>query len=103
MKIYQTVFSPTGGVKQVADLLCSAWNVVPEPINLMNHIGPLFFSEEDLCLIAVPVYGGRVPEAALKALREMRGNGIPTVLTCACMEKNGETVYNVRIPLKITE
>lgn len=80
MKIYQIVFSPTGGVKRVADLLCSAWNVVPEPINLMNHVGPLFFSEEDLCLIAVPVYGGRVPEAALKALREMRGNGIPTVL-----------------------
>ena len=80
MKIYQIYFSPTGGVKRVADILCRAWDVVPEPIDLMKHVGPLFFSEEDLCLIAVPVYGGRVPEAALKSLREMRGNGIPTVL-----------------------
>ena len=80
MKIYQIYFSPTGGVKKVADLLCRAWNVIPEPIDLMKHVGPLFFSEEDLCLIAVPVYGGRVPEPALKGLREMRGNGIPTVL-----------------------
>ena len=80
MKIYQITFSPTGGVRRVADLLCRAWNVVPEPIDLMKHVGPLFFSEEDLCLIAVPVYGGRVPEAALKGIREMRGNGIPTVL-----------------------
>ena len=53
MKIYQIYFSPTGGVKKVADLLCRAWNVIPEPIDLMKHVGPLFFSEEDLCLIAV--------------------------------------------------
>lgn len=80
MKVYQIYFSPTGGVKKTADLLCSAWGAAAEPIDLMRHVGPLFFSENDLCLIAVPVYGGRVPEAALRGLREMKGNGIPTVL-----------------------
>lgn len=80
MKIYQMYFSPTGGTKKVAELLCRAWGAVPEPIDLMKHVGPLFFSEEDLCVIAVPSYGGRVPEAALRGLRAMKGNGIPTVL-----------------------
>ena len=80
MKLYQIFFSPTGGTRKVADLFCRAWGVLPEPIDLTKHIGPLFFSEEDLCLIAVPVYGGRVPEAALRGLRVMKGNGIPTVL-----------------------
>lgn len=80
MKIYQICFSPTGGTRKAADLLCRAWGALAEPIDLMKHVGPLFFSENDLCLIAVPVYGGRVPEAALRGLREMKGNGIPTVL-----------------------
>lgn len=80
MKVYQICFSPTGGTKRAADLLCRAWGVRPEPIDLMKHVGPLFFSEDDLCLIAVPVYGGRVPQAALRGLRVMKGNGIPTVL-----------------------
>jgi len=80
MQVYQIYFSPTGGVKKAADLLCSAWGAVTEPIDLLHHVGPLFFSEEDLCLIAVPVYGGRVPEAALRGLRMMKGNAIPTVL-----------------------
>ena len=31
-------------------------------------------------------------------------NGVPTVLTCACMEeKDAKRVYSVRIPLKATE
>jgi len=80
MKIYQIYFSPTGGTKKVAEILCRAWGISAEPIDLMKHVGPLFFSEEDLCVIAVPSYGGRAPEAALRGLRMMRGNGIPTVL-----------------------
>ena len=80
MKLYQICFSPTGGTRRVADLLCRAIGVRPEPIDLMKYVGPLFFSEDDLCVIAVPVYGGRVPQAALRGLRAMKGNGIPTVL-----------------------
>ena len=83
MKLYQICFSPTGGTRRIADSLCRAWGAQPEPIDLMKHVGPLFFSEEDFCLIAVPVYGGRVPEAALRGLRVMKGNGIPTVLVAA--------------------
>lgn len=80
MKLYQICFSPTGGTRRAAEILCSALGAQIERIDLMQHVGPLFFSEEDLCLIAVPVYGGRVPEAALRGLRAMKGNGIPTVL-----------------------
>lgn len=80
MKVYQICFSPTGGTRRAAEIVCRAWGAETERINLMEHVGPLFFSEKDLCLIAVPVYGGRVPEAALRGIRAMKGNGIPTVL-----------------------
>ena len=68
MKIYQIFFSPTGGVRKAADLFCRGLGLLCEPIDLMRHVGPLDFSPEDLCVIAVPVYGGRVPAPALKAL-----------------------------------
>lgn len=80
MKIYQICFSPTGGTHRAAEIVCRALGAQIERIDLMQHVGPLFFSEEDVCLIAVPVYGGRVPEVALRGLRVMKGNGIPTVL-----------------------
>lgn len=80
MKIYKIFFSPTGGVRKAADHLCRGLGLLCEPIDLMRHIGPLDFSPEDLCVIAVPVYGGRVPEAALKGLRGMTGNGVPAIL-----------------------
>lgn len=80
MRVFQICFSPTGGTRRAADIVCRALGMRVERIDLMQHVGPLFFSQEDLCLIAVPVYGGRAPEAALRGLRVMKGNGIPTVL-----------------------
>lgn len=80
MRIYQICFSPTGGTRRAAEIVCRALGAQVERINLMQHVGPMFFSEEELCLIAVPVYGGRVPEVALRGLRVMKGGGIPTVL-----------------------
>lgn len=80
MKIYQIFFSPTGGVRKASDLFCRGLGLLCEPIDLMRHVGPLDFSPEDLCVIAVPVYGGRVPKPALKALRAMTGNGVPAIL-----------------------
>ena len=38
--------------------------------------------EEDAALIAVPSYGGRVPETAVKRLSQIKGNGAKAILVC---------------------
>ena len=38
------------------------------------------FQPGTLAVLAVPVYGGRVPEPALERIRACRGNGTPAVL-----------------------
>ena len=38
------------------------------------------FSPQDVCLIAVPAFGGRVPALALECLKTMQGNGARAVL-----------------------
>lgn len=84
MKLYQIHFSPTGGTKKAAALLAAGWNCPQEEIPLLGPGRPekgLSFTPEDICIIAVPSYGGRVPEPALKEIGRMQGNGAKAVLT----------------------
>ncbi len=40
----------------------------------------LLLKEEDICLVAVPSYGGRVPGLAVSRLRQIKGNSARAVL-----------------------
>ena len=77
MKITEIVFSPTGGTKKAADIIAgrsgmeSSWIDLTD--NALDFTG-FSFTEEDVCIVAVPAYGGRVPEIAADRLRKMRGN-----------------------------
>lgn len=82
MGTYSIYFSPTGGTKKVMDILAKEWKVT-EAIDLSLpecNYGKYQFQKEDICLIGVPSYGGRVPAAALERLKAMGGNGVSAVL-----------------------
>lgn len=84
MKLYQIIFSPTGGTEKVADLLMTGWKKEPSVIDLTvreQDYSDYIFSTDDVCLVAVPSYGGRVPEPAVSRLKEMKGNGAKAILT----------------------
>ena len=42
----------------------------------------VILTSEDIAVIAVPSYGGRVPEPAAKRIAEMKGNGAKAILVC---------------------
>ena len=89
MKIYNIYFSPTGGTKKVADMLGSAWREEKQEIDLSvfgkDYTGYVF-EKEDICIVGVPSFGGRVPEAALNALGQMKGCGAQAVLGSSIRE-----------------
>ena len=73
MAFYSIYFSPTGGVKNVADQLVSAWGEVSQ-IDLSDPVADFSaccFGPDDVCLLAFPVYEGRVPPVVLQRLRRM--------------------------------
>ena len=73
MKVYQINFSPTGGTKKAADILTGALNGETEVIDLTNahgDFGSVALTKEDIAVIAVPSYGGRVPGLQLSALQK---------------------------------
>lgn len=83
MHCAQLIFSPTGGTARVARVLSGTWETEVETIDLTDPgVAPRGFGPEDLVLIAVPSYGGRVPALAAERLAGMEGNGARCALCC---------------------
>ena len=82
MKIYEITFSPTGGVRKVADLLagCFEGKIINIDLTDKRFRPQNEITAEDLCIAAVPAFGGRVPAIAAQRLKTLRGNGAKAVL-----------------------
>ena len=83
MKIFEIIFSPTGGTKKVADIVAKTFEKDIEIVDLMKadfSFDSVEISEEDLCIIAVPAYGGRIPAPTVPRISSLEGNGAKTVL-----------------------
>ena len=80
MANYCITFSPTGGTNRVADLLCGALHPNWVQVDLMSE-RLLATKETDVCLVAVPSFGGRVPDLAAQRLRGITGNA-KAILVC---------------------
>ena len=79
---YSFYFSPTGGTKKVADILAGALGGGFREIDLCHAVEPMALGAEDVCLVSVPSFGGRVPGIALERLKAVSANGARAVLVC---------------------
>lgn len=85
MKLYNIVFSPTGGTKKVSALLTDALDGEVALVDLTDSkqdFHTVSLTQEDVAVISVPSYGGRVPAVAVKRLCMAHGNGARAVLVC---------------------
>ena len=83
MKIRQITFSPTGGTKRVSELLCQGFNQKPlttETCISEEAFAPPLIGADDLVIISMPVYSGRVPALAVERLRRVEANGARCVI-----------------------
>ena len=79
---YNIHFSPTGGTKKVADIICSALGGDFNEIDLCSSNNQISLGEGDICVVSVPSYGGRVPATAIERLKSISGNGAKAILNC---------------------
>lgn len=83
MSVYVITFSPTGGTKKAADRLAAGFEQEIQEIDLTvpdTDYTRISFGAGDICVVAVPSYGGRVPAPAVARLAGMQGNGARAVL-----------------------
>ena len=82
MEHYNIHFSPTGGTKKVADIICGTLKGDFNEIDLCSNIDLTSLCEDDICVVSVPSYGGRVPATAIERLKCISGNGAKAILNC---------------------
>lgn len=85
MSLYKICFSPTGGTEKAARILAGALPGEIEAVDLTDGetaFADIALSAGDLAVIAVPSYGGRVPQPAIERLSAIRGNGAGAILLC---------------------
>lgn len=82
MANYSIYFSPTGGTKKAADILANGMFGDYQEIDLCKEVELVTLSEDDVCLVSVPSYGGRVPFAATERIKNINGGGAKAVLNC---------------------
>ena len=82
MANHNIIFSPTRGTKKVASILSNALGGEWHEIDLCCDTQPMALNAEDICLVAVPSYGGRVPAVAIEHMKRISGNGAKAILVC---------------------
>ena len=80
MSVYKITFSPTGGTQKVANLLAAEFAQTSKTVDLLDDIRETAFEEDDLCLIAMPAFAGRVPSVCEQRMEKLQGNGAKAVL-----------------------
>ena len=85
MNVFEMVFSPTGGTQKVSGLVSEALDGDVATIDLTDSgfdFRSVSMTEDDVAVISVPAYAGRVPAVAVDRLSAVRGNGARAVLVC---------------------
>ncbi|MDE5742442.1 MAG: 4Fe-4S binding protein [Oscillospiraceae bacterium] len=85
MRYVQIVFSPTGGTLKATEAVTGEWSESVETIDLTDpnkDFSQYCFEKDDIVLIAVPSYGGRVPAVAAERIKKLNGGGAKCTLLC---------------------
>lgn len=83
MNVYEIVFSPTGGTMKTADMVAQTLTDAVTLVDLSDSkkdFRSVALNKNDVAVIAVPSYGGRVPATAVARLAKLRGNGARAVV-----------------------
>ena len=83
MASYPLPISPTRGTRRAAGLFAQSFSKERRFVDLTDRafaFSGIAFSEQDICLAAVPAYGGRVPRPAAARLAQMHGGGARAIL-----------------------
>lgn len=83
MRVAAVYFSPTGNTKKSVEAVAAAIDAEYETVDLTptaNQNMVCQFGPEDLVIIGMPVYAGRIPMAAAPRLDGIRGRQTPCIL-----------------------
>ena len=81
--VHTVYFSPTNTTKKIADAIANATgasDVAHDLTHVKTAKAPAPFAADELVVIALPVYAGRIPAPMLPFINALKGSGTPAVL-----------------------
>jgi ferredoxin len=76
-------FSPTGATRSVLEIISAALPYEVYAVDITDHAKKdriYRFQADDLLVVGVPVYAGRIPQPAVERLRHVSGEGSPAFI-----------------------
>ncbi|WP_405267282.1 4Fe-4S binding protein [Methanobrevibacter sp.] len=75
-KIY---FSPSGTTKEVVDQLASTFSQDGDSYDLLNFNSDKELGSDDIAIVGMPVFAGRIPKTARQRLAKFKGENTPAI------------------------
>ena len=79
MSIVEIFFSPSGTSQKVADSIASSFSQEKEICNLLIFNSEKELKSEDVAVVVMPVFAGRLPKTARERLSKIKGNDTPAI------------------------
>lgn len=84
MSVYTIYFSPTKGTEKIVKLIAKTFcEEIDIDLSKKEVDTTITFKEQDICIIGVPSFGGRVPSVALERMQGYIGNQARAILVVA--------------------
>ena len=78
-KIIKIFFSPSQTTKQVVEQLESNFDGESETYDLLNFDSKKEFSKDDIVIVGMPVFAGRIPKSGRERLAKLKGNATKAI------------------------
>lgn len=78
-KVIKIYFSPSETTKQVVEQMASNFNTESETYDLVNFDAAKEFSDEDIAIVGLPVFAGRLPKSGRDRLAKLKGNNTKAI------------------------
>ena len=72
-------FSPSGTTKKVVDQIASNFEGLKEEYSLLSFDSDKEFGEDELVIVGLPIFAGRLPKTASERLAKFKGNNTPAI------------------------
>ncbi|WP_405277206.1 ferredoxin [Methanobrevibacter sp.] len=72
-------FSPSGTTKQVVDQIASSFTSKKETCDLLNFNSSKDFANDDIVIVGMPVFAGRIPKSGRERLSQLKGDNTKAI------------------------
>lgn len=88
--LHNIYFSAKGRTEECANWIAESIQSEISNTNLLRDLScsPIEFSQDDVLLLSMPVYGGFIPRICLNPLTRLRGNNTPAIIAAVYGNRN---------------